>query len=151
MMSQNDIFYMQQALDLAVYAQTINEVPVGAVLVFENKIIGTGYNQPISSHDPTAHAEIIALRAAAKSIKNYRLVDTTMYVTLEPCAMCAAAMLHARVKRIMYAAADLKTGALGGAIDLFKAHKWNHQIECSGGLLAETSAKLLQDFFRQRR
>lgn len=149
--SAADQHWMQQALELAQQAATLDEVPVGAIIVLNEEIIGSGFNQPIREHDPTAHAEIIAMRQAAKKLKNYRLVDTTMYVTLEPCPMCAGAMLHARLKRLVFAAADPKAGALGSAIDLFSTHAWNHKLVCESGLLAEPCGELLREFFRKRR
>ncbi len=142
---------MHAALQQAQIAASVNEVPVGAVLVHEQKIIARGSNQPISACDPTAHAEIVVLRAAAHAINNYRLINTTMYVTLEPCAMCASAMLHARIQRLVFATPDLKTGAIGGAIDLYAAHDWNHSVQCEHGLLAAECSELLKDFFKQRR
>lgn len=148
-----DLHCMQRALQLAERAAQENEVPVGAVLVNnqDQQILGEGYNCPISRNDPTAHAEIIAMRQAAEKIKNYRLVDTTLYVTLEPCAMCAGAMLHARIKRLIYATVDPKTGAIGGVMDLFGSATWNHTISCAHGLLAEPSAEILRTFFQKRR
>lgn len=144
---------MQLALQLAKSAAENNEVPVGALIVNnkDGQIIGTGYNQPISSNDPTAHAEIVAIRHAAQTISNYRLVNTTLYVTLEPCAMCAGAILHARIQRLVFATFDPKTGAIGSAIDLFKAAKWNHSINHSHGLLAEPCSAILREFFQARR
>jgi len=148
-----DLHCMQRALQLAAIAASKQEVPVGAVLVAkqDQQIIGEGFNCPISNNDPTAHAEIIALRQAAQKLHNYRLIDTTLYVTLEPCAMCAGAMLHARVKRLVFATVDQRAGAIGGAMDLFGAAVWNHSVECAHGLLAESSAALLRDFFKARR
>lgn len=144
---------MQRALQLASTAAQYNEVPVGAVLVtnYNQKIIGEGYNQPITTHDPTAHAEIIALRQAALKLNNYRLIDTTLYVTLEPCAMCTGAMLHARIQRLVFATSDPRTGAIGGAINLLTANKWNHSIACAHGLLATECGDVLRAFFRARR
>lgn len=143
---------MQQALNLARRAADEGEVPVGAVLVKDGEIIGTGYNQPITLHDPTAHAEIQALRAAARQLNNYRLPDTTLYVTLEPCVMCAGAIIHARVARVVYAASDPRTGAAGSMFNLLPSdQRFNHTTMCEGGLEAEASARLLQDFFRARR
>jgi len=156
-MTRNDNFsaadeqWMQQALDLARTAAQQNEVPVGAILVLDQQLLGSGFNQPISSNDPTAHAEIMALRQAAGHLQNYRLINTTLYVTLEPCPMCAFALLHARVQRVVYASQDPKTGAFGGAIDLLAAHRWNHQLKCEQGLLAEPCGQLLRDFFKARR
>ncbi|HSX19830.1 MAG TPA: tRNA adenosine(34) deaminase TadA [Gammaproteobacteria bacterium] len=148
-----DLHCMQRALLLAETAAKHDEVPVGAVLVNngDQQIIGEGYNQPISSNDPTAHAEIIAMRQAANKMSNYRLVDTTLYVTLEPCAMCAGAMLHARIKRLIFATPDPRAGAVGGAIDLFDAAQWNHNVTCAHGLLAEPCAEILRQFFQARR
>lgn len=144
---------MQHALNLAHTAAKQNEVPVGAIIVANQtqEILGTGYNQPIQSNDPTAHAEIIAMRQAAIKLKNYRLLDTTLYVTLEPCAMCAGAMLHARIKRLVFATHDPRTGAVGSSIDLFAAGKWNHSVQCAHGLLAEPCGQILRDFFKARR
>lgn len=143
---------MQRALELAQRAADEGEVPVGAVLVKDGEIIGEGYNQPIAKHDPTAHAEIQALRAAAKHLNNYRLPDTTLYVTLEPCAMCAGAIIHARVGKVVYGASDPRTGAAGSVFDLLPSdQRFNHTTLCEGGIEAEASAKLLKDFFRARR
>lgn len=151
--SEFDRRYMERALQLAEHAAAHNEVPVGAVLVTNQdlQIIGEGFNQPISSNDPTAHAEIVAMRQAAQKINNYRLLDTTLYVTLEPCAMCAGAMLHARIKRLVFATVDPRAGAIGGAMDLFAANKWNHSISCAHGLLAEPCGTILREFFQVRR
>lgn len=143
---------MQQALILAERAEQQGEVPVGALLVRQGRVLGEGWNQPISSHDPTAHAEIVALRDAAVHECNYRLPGTTLYVTLEPCPMCAGAIVHARVKRVVYAAPDPKGGAAGSVFDLLPTDdRFNHRVEVDGGLLKERSAKLLQDFFRRKR
>ncbi len=143
--------WMHRALDLAKYAATKQEVPVGAVLVLNDDIIGEGWNQPIQLNDPCAHAEVIALRHAAISIKNYRLLDTTMYVTLEPCVMCIGALIHARIKRLVFGAYDPKTGAVESVFDLLDDDRHNHKIEFSGGVLKEECASLLQQFFYQRR
>jgi tRNA(adenine34) deaminase len=143
--------FMQQALLLAQQAQAAEEVPVGALIVHRQQIIAQAFNQPIHMQDPSAHAEIVALRQAAAVLNNYRLLDTTLYVTLEPCAMCAGAMLHARVKRVVFGAYDPKAGAVGSVINLFKDYAWNHRIEYQGGVLAEACGKLLKDFFQQRR
>jgi tRNA(adenine34) deaminase len=147
----NDEHWMNHALELAKKAEAAGEVPVGAVVVLNDELIAEGWNQPISAADPTAHAEIIALRAAGRKLDNYRLLDTELYVTLEPCPMCVGAMLHARVKRVVFAASDPKTGALGGAYDLLNSVKHNHAFEVTGGVLAEQSRDLLQAFFRNRR
>ena len=147
----NDEYFMRQALALAEEAQAAGEVPVGAVVVRDGEIIGRGFNRPISSHDPTAHAEIVALRDAAGGITNYRLIDCQLFVTLEPCAMCAGAMLHARIARVVYGARDPKTGACGSVIDLFAEARLNHHTEVVGGVLKENAAALLQSFFSNRR
>lgn len=148
---ENDLYFMQQAYSLALEAESVGEVPVGAVITINNEIIGSGYNQPIKSLDPSAHAEIVALRNAAQKIANYRLVDATIYVTLEPCPMCAYALLHARIKRLVYACGDLKTGACGGCIDLFTLSQWNHQIEVNQGPMSEECSALLKNFFQRKR
>lgn len=140
--SHADSFWMQQAIDLAKQAALADEVPVGAVIVLDEQIIGSGFNQPISAQDPTAHAEIIAIRNAAKTIENYRLINATLYVTLEPCVMCAGAMQHARIHRLVYGAADQK---YSGSV------RTNHDVIWEGGLLAEPCAQLLRDFFQARR
>lgn len=142
---------MQSALQLAQYAATQQEVPVGAVVILEDRIIGKGWNQPISQRDPCAHAEIIALRAAASSLSNYRLPNTTLYVTLEPCMMCAGAIVHARVKRVVFGAYDPKTSAMGSAFNLLADKRHNHIIEITGGILEQDCAAILQEFFRMRR
>ena len=142
---------MQQALELAQKAEEAGEVPVGSVVVLDDELVAEGWNRPISSSDPTAHAEIIALRAAGQKLENYRLLDTVLYVTLEPCPMCVGAMLHARVKRVVYAATDPKTGALGGAYDLLNSVGHNHSFEVTKGVLEEQSRAMLQAFFRSRR
>ena len=142
---------MQLALDQALLAAQAGEVPVGAVVVQDGQVIATGRNAPIEGHDPTAHAEISALRAAAQALGNYRLPDCTLYVTLEPCAMCSGAMLHARLKRVVFGAPDPKTGAAGSVINLFEQQQLNHQTALQGGVLASQSAALLKAFFSQRR
>ncbi len=151
-MSTNDSKWMQQALAQARLAAEKNEVPVGAVLVDAHGcLLAAGHNQPISAQDPTAHAEIITLRKAALTLGNYRLPDTTLYVTLEPCTMCVGALLHARVKRLVYAAREPRTGAIESAHQLLDNGEYNHRIEVEGGLLADESAALLTDFFKARR
>ena len=142
---------MQLALAQAALAAQAGEVPVGAVVVQGWVVIASGRNAPIEGHDPTAHAEIAALRAAAKVLGNYRLPDCTLYVTLEPCAMCSGAMLHARLKRVVFGAADAKTGAAGSVINLFAQSQLNHQTTLQGGVMAGESVALLKDFFSQRR
>ncbi|GAB4393465.1 MAG: tRNA adenosine(34) deaminase TadA [Gammaproteobacteria bacterium] len=144
--------YMQQALELAEQAASMGEVPVGAVIVAESgEIIATGHNEPIGLHDPTAHAEIIALRAAANALNNYRLLGTTLYCTLEPCVMCAGAIIHARVKRVVYATGDVKAGAAGSVFDVLGTDLLNHQVVVDAGLLADPARALLQTFFQARR
>jgi tRNA(adenine34) deaminase len=147
----DDLHYMQQALELAREAQTNNEVPIGAILVLNNEIIATAFNQPISECDPTAHAEILALRAGAKKLDNYRLLNTTLYVTLEPCAMCAAALVHARIKRLVFAAADPKAGAVTSHFNLLDSSILNHSVMWEQGLLADEAGELLKRFFKVRR
>ncbi len=142
---------MQLALAQAQLAADAGEVPVGAVVVHNGQVIATGHNAPIATHDPTAHAEMAALRAAAQALGNYRLEGCTLFVTLEPCAMCAGAMLHARVSRVVFGAADPKTGAAGSVVNLFDNARLNHQTQCHGGVLADASAALLQSFFQTRR
>lgn len=146
-----DLVYMQSALELAAQAAGAGEVPVGAVVVKDGIIIGRGYNQPITRADPTAHAEVMAMRAASQALGNYRLTDCELYVTLEPCVMCAGAIMHARIKRVVYGARDPKTGACGSAIDLFAQPHLNHHTAVSGGVLADAAIAQLQDFFAQRR
>ncbi len=146
-----DSNYMQQALSQAHNAWALGEVPVGAVVVKDGEIIATGFNQPIGTHDPTAHAEIMALRAAASIVGNYRLPGCELYVTLEPCAMCAGAMMHARLARVVFGAADPKTGACGSIVNLFEQEKLNHHTELVGGVMAQECGALLKDFFATRR
>jgi tRNA(adenine34) deaminase len=143
--------YMELALAEAQRAWAAGEVPVGAVVVKDGEVIATGYNQPIGSHDPTAHAEIVALRAAAEKLGNYRLPGCELYVTLEPCVMCSGAMMHARLARVVYAALDPKTGACGSVTDLFAEDRLNHHTEVVGGLLAEQASAMLKGFFAERR
>ncbi|QJC56389.1 Haloalkane dehalogenase [Polaromonas vacuolata] len=147
----SDAFFMQQALSLAAQAALLGEVPVAALVVHKGKIIASASNAPISAHDPTAHAEILALRAAASLMGNYRLDECELYVTLEPCAMCSGAMLHARLKRVVFGAPEPKTGAAGSVLNLFTQPQLNHQTALLGGVLADQSVALMQNFFRQRR
>ena len=146
---------MRLALDQALNAQLAGEVPVGAVIVRQTaqgrQVIATGYNRPITTHDPTAHAEIVALRHAAQLVQNYRLPDCELYVTLEPCAMCAMALMHARFKRVVFAASDPKTGAAGSVTNLFSEARLNHHTALLGGVMAEPAAALLRQFFAERR
>jgi tRNA(adenine34) deaminase len=144
-------YWMAKALELARKAEAAGEVPVGAVIVKENQIIAEGWNQPITSHDATSHAEIMALREAGKKLSNYRLTDTVMYVTLEPCSMCVGAMIHARISQVVYGASEPRTGALGGAFDLLDANQHNHIFDVCSGVLADESKALLQNFFRAKR
>jgi len=151
MSAGTDLALMREALALAQAAGDAGEVPVGAVLVLQGEIIGRAANAPIGLGDPTAHAEILALREGAKRIGNYRLPGTTLYVTLEPCAMCAGALVHARVARLVYAAEDPKSGACGSVMDVVRDPRLNHSLDVTGGVLAEDSATLLRAFFRARR
>ena len=152
-MSSVDEGFMRRALELAQSAEGAGEVPVGAVLVAsDGQIIGEGWNRPIGAHDPTAHAEIVALRAAANAAGNYRLPGTTLYVTLEPCPMCAGAIVHARVERVVFGAVDPRSGAAGSTFDLLPSdERFNHYTRCEGGVLAQESADMLRRFFRARR
>lgn len=143
--------FMRRALELAALAEQQDEVPVGAVLVHNGNIIGEGYNQVITLNDPSAHAEAQAIRAAGAAIGNYRLVDTTLYVTLEPCAMCAGLITHARVKTLVFGATDPRTGATGTAIEVINHPSMNHQVEVIGGVLADECGDILRQFFRRRR
>ena len=147
----NDQKWMKCALVLAEKAQELDEVPVGAVVVKEGKLIGEGWNQVISESDPTAHAEIIALRDAAKNQKNYRVVGTTLYVTLEPCAMCVGALLHGRIQRLVFAASEPKNGAVSSQINLLALHTFNHHVDVKGGVLADKASDLLSSFFKNKR
>ena len=143
--------WMRRALELAQQAGAIDEVPVGAVIVRDGKIIGEGYNQPISTHDPSAHAEIIALRDAGKNTGNYRLPDTTLYVTIEPCTMCVGALIHARIDTVVVGALEPKAGVLVSNLQLHEQSHFNHQLEFVEGVLAEDCSVLIRDFFRSRR
>lgn len=149
--ANSDERWMRQALDLAERARSEGEVPVGAVLVMDDDCIGEGWNRPISTHDPTAHAEIAALRAGAARLGNYRLPGATLYVTLEPCAMCAGAIILARIKRVVYAAADPRAGAAGSVFNILQSTELNHRVELVSGILEQEAATLLQTFFRERR
>jgi tRNA(adenine34) deaminase len=144
-------FFMATALELAHQGGALGEVPVGAIVVYQDQIIGRGFNAPISRQDPSAHAEIQAMRDAAQRLGNYRLVDCDLYVTLEPCVMCAGAIMHARIERLFYGASDPKTGACGSIINLFQEKRLNHHTEVIGGILAEKCGSVLSDFFAERR
>ena len=143
--------YMRMAIEQAQLAAQSGEVPVGAVLVRDGQVISKAFNKPIANHDPSAHAEMLALREAALAEENYRMPGTTLYVTLEPCAMCSGAMLHARVGRVVYGAPDPKTGAAGSVLDLFSSKQINHQTIVEGGIMGEECGQLLRDFFKGRR
>ena len=147
----NDEKWMQLALDQARLAREHDEVPVGAVIIYNNEVIGTGWNQPISSNDPTAHAEIVALRVAAKTIQNYRIPGASMFVTLEPCAMCAGAIIQARLQRLIFAVADLRSGAAGSVFNVLQNDSLNHRTEISANVLSEPCRELIQSFFKERR
>ena len=142
---------MREALALARQASEAGEVPVGAVVVKGGAVIGRGHNRPVSGRDPTAHAEVVALRDAAERVGNYRLGDCELYVTLEPCVMCAGAIMHARISRVVYGAADPKSGACGSVVNLFADNRLNHHATVVGGVLTDAAGKLLQDFFSERR
>ncbi|RLJ65001.1 tRNA adenosine(34) deaminase TadA [Sulfurisoma sediminicola] len=147
---QDDVF-MREALALAREAGSVDEVPVGAVVVIDGEIVGRGFNQPIRRHDPTAHAEVMALRDAAARVGNYRLPGSTLYVTLEPCVMCSGAIMHARVGRVVFGATDPKTGAAGSVVDLYSEARLNHHADIVGGVLADECGALLSAFFAARR
>ena len=148
---RSDTYFMQRALELADAAEAKGEVPVGAVLVRGDEIIAEGANRPIASHDPTAHAEIEALRAGGRIIGSYRLTDTTLYVTLEPCPMCASAIVHARVRRLVFGAWDPRAGAAGSIVDVFALPGLNHRVDVFGGVLADECTRRLREFFAARR
>lgn len=150
-MSADDRRFMAQALELARQAAAAGEVPVGAVLVKDGQVIAAAHNSPIGQHDPSAHAEIRVLREAGQRLGNYRLPDTTLYVTLEPCPMCAGALVHARVERLVYGAPDLRAGAAGTVFDIARSPALNHRLEVEGGVGGDAAAALLQEFFRARR
>jgi tRNA(adenine34) deaminase len=146
-----DVYWMKRALKLARRAMQKGEVPVGAVIVMENALVAEGNNSPITLRDPTAHAEIMAIRRAGQVINNYRLPGSTLYVTLEPCVMCAGAMIHARIERLVYGAPDPRTGAAGSVFNLVQAKQINHRLNVVGGILGDECAALLRDFFQLRR
>ena len=146
-----DVAFMTRALELARRAEAAGEVPVGAVIVRGGEIVAEGWNRPIGANDPTAHAEVVAMRAAGQALGTYRLTGTTLYVTLEPCAMCASAMVHARVKRLVFAATDPRAGAAGSVFNIVQHPALNHRMACTGGVLAEECGSLLRQFFQARR
>lgn len=146
-----DELYMRRAIELASLAEAEGEVPVGAVVVYHGQVVGEGWNRSIGQHDATAHAEIMALRQAGKVVQNYRLVDATLYVTLEPCPMCAGAMVHSRIGNVVFGAHDLKTGAAGSLMNLLSYDQVNHHVGCRSGVLAEACRVQLQAFFKRRR
>jgi len=148
---RSDVDFMRMALEQAALAQARGEVPVGAVLVRNDEVIATGSNHPIASHDPTAHAEIEALRAGGRALRSYRLTDTTLYVTLEPCVMCASAIVHARVRRLVFGAWDPRAGAAGSIVDVFKLDGLNHRVDVFGGVLMEECSEQLKTFFGAKR
>jgi tRNA(adenine34) deaminase len=150
-LSNSDQHWMSHALRLAEQAANQGEIPVGAIIVYNNQCIAEGWNQPITGHDPTAHAEIMALRQAAQYLKNYRLLNTTLYVTLEPCIMCSGAIIQARVKRVVFGAYDPKGGAAGSRFDILRDFRHNHQVDCVGGILAAECGARLTRFFSNRR
>ncbi|MCK5263462.1 MAG: tRNA adenosine(34) deaminase TadA [Gammaproteobacteria bacterium] len=147
----NDEYWMRHALKLAEKAESLGEVPVGAVIVKDDEILAEGWNQPILSNDATAHAEIMVLRAAGEMLNNYRITDAELFVTLEPCSMCVGALIHARIKRVVFAASEPRTGALGGAFNLLESNDHNHIFDVDSGVLADESRNLIQTFFKIRR
>lgn len=147
----DDEYFMREALSMARSAECLGEVPVGAVVVLDGVIVGRGFNSPIGESDPTAHAEIVALRDAARNLENYRLPGCELFVTLEPCAMCAGAILHSRIARVVYGARDPKTGVHGSVVDLFAVERLNHHTQVEGGVLADECSRLLSGFFANRR
>jgi tRNA(adenine34) deaminase len=151
MPNERDLEFMQLALEQAQLAKASGEVPVGAVLVSNNQVIAAGHNQPITQNDPSGHAEMLALRAAGQNLGNYRLPDTTLYVTLEPCMMCSGAIMHARVSRLVYGARDPKTGCVHSVLNLFDNQQLNHHTIVEGGILENQCAQVLKDFFKERR
>lgn len=150
-MSPTDEDWMRHALSLAHKAAELGEVPVGAVLVKDGQLVSEGWNQPIVQHDPTAHAEIMAIRAAAQQLKNYRLPGTTLYITIEPCSMCAGAIIHSRISRVVFGASEPRAGAVGSAINLLQNAQFNHQTDMTSGVLSEECGQVLKNFFFLRR
>ena len=148
---EQDLYFMQRAYELAQQAEAIDEIPVGAVIVSDGKIIAEGYNLSICNNDPSAHAEMVAIRQAGQAINNYRMLDCTLYVTLEPCPMCAGLLVHSRVKRLVYACDDTKTGAAGSVFNLVNSDKLNHQLDVTSGVMQSECSGLLSAFFKRRR
>ena len=148
---EQDIFWMKHALSLADKALQQGEIPVGAVVVVDNKVVGEGWNQSITLHDPSAHAEMLAIRQAGQSLQNYRMVDATLYVTLEPCPMCAGLLVHSRITRLVFGAADYKTGAAGSVMNLLLNQQLNHQVKVDGGIEEQQCGEKISAFFRLRR
>lgn len=149
--ADQDKHWMGLALEMAAKAEALGEVPVGAVLVKDDQVLAAGFNFSIGQHDPSAHAEMQCLRQAGKVLENYRMLDTTLYVTLEPCSMCAGAMVHSRIKRVVFGARDMKTGAAGSVVDLLNQPAFNHQVEVTSGVMEQECGTMLSDFFRRRR
>ncbi|WP_341219568.1 tRNA adenosine(34) deaminase TadA [uncultured Pseudoalteromonas sp.] len=147
----DDAYWMGQALLYAKQAEQLNEIPVGAVLVKDNQLIASGYNRSITDNDPSAHAEMIAVREAGKALNNYRLIDCTLYVTLEPCSMCAGLLVHSRIKRLVFGAPDAKTGSAGSIMNLLQEPRLNHQVEVIAGVLADKCGNTISEFFKRRR
>ncbi|MCQ8878232.1 tRNA adenosine(34) deaminase TadA [Pseudoalteromonas shioyasakiensis] len=147
----NDQYWMEKALEYAKEAEKLNEIPVGAVLVKGNELIAAGYNRSITDNDPSAHAEMIAIREAGKALQNYRLIDCTLYVTLEPCSMCAGLLVHSRIKRLVFGAFDAKTGSAGSIMNLLQEPKLNHQVEITAAVLADKCGENISAFFKRRR
>ena len=147
----DDQYWMEQALVYAKQAEQLDEIPVGAIIVKNNQLISAGYNRSITDNDPSAHAEMIAVREAGKVLNNYRLIDCTLYVTLEPCSMCAGLLVHSRIKRLVFGAADAKTGSAGSIMNLLQEPRLNHQVEITGGVLETQCAEIISSFFKRRR
>jgi len=147
----DDSYWMELALEYALKAQALNEIPVGAVVVKDNKLIAAGYNRSITDNDPSAHAEMMAVREAGKVLNNYRLIDCTLYVTLEPCSMCAGLLVHSRINRLVFGASDAKTGSAGSIMNLLQEPRLNHQVEVCGGVLAQQCGNTISEFFKNRR
>ncbi|WP_282130950.1 tRNA adenosine(34) deaminase TadA [Pseudoalteromonas aliena] len=147
----DDSYWMEQALLYAKQAEQLNEIPVGAIVVKDNQLVSAGYNRSITDNDPSAHAEMIAIREAGKVLNNYRLIDCTLYVTLEPCSMCAGLLVHSRIKRLVFGAADAKTGSAGSIMNLLQEPRLNHQVDVCSGVLSEQCGNAISDFFKSRR